>query len=76
MNTRFDLECRLQEIKRTAAGLPEPDGSIAEINGRIEEIQSCAASWPRGGDIENLRVELVRLANWTNQTLMFLGKIL
>jgi hypothetical protein len=40
MNTRFDLECRLQEIKRTAAGLPEPDGSIAEIHYQLTRLSN------------------------------------
>ena len=46
-----------------------------EINGRIEEIQSCAAELPQGGDIEKLKIELTKLANWTNQTLLFIGRI-
>ena len=40
MNTRFNLECRLQEIKRTAAGLPEPDGSIAEIHYQLTRLSN------------------------------------
>ena len=46
-----------------------------EINARLQEIKNLAASVPSGGDLEKLKTELVRLAGWVTQTLMFLGRV-
>ena len=40
MNTRTELSARLEEIKKTAASLPEPDGSIAELHYQLTRLSS------------------------------------
>ena len=46
-----------------------------EIKGRVQEIQNIAAALPQGGDVERLKIELTRLVNWANQTLLYPGRI-
>ena len=40
MNTRQELKARIEEIQRTAAELPEPDGSIAEIHYALTRLSN------------------------------------
>ena len=40
MNTRKELQGRLEEIQRTAAELPEPDGSIAVIHYALTRLSN------------------------------------
>jgi len=46
-----------------------------EIHQRVTEIRAIAAGLPQGGDVAILKTELAKLANWANQTLLFLGRI-
>ena len=40
MNSRTELQSRLEEIKKTAASLPEPDGDIAQIHYQLTRLSS------------------------------------
>ena len=40
LNTRTELQSRLEEIKKTAASLPEPDGDIAQIHYQLTRLSN------------------------------------